>query len=50
MLKKIIKLGESNERLNYSYQFFIYSSFEKGIYNFFLWYSISHMSLLLVIY
>ncbi len=32
VLKKRIKLRESNERLNFSYQFFIYSSFEKVIF------------------
>ncbi len=35
VLKKLIKLRESNERLNFSYQFFTYSSFEKGIFYFF---------------
>ncbi len=36
--KKTITLRESNERLNFSCQFCIYSSFENGIFNFFLWY------------
>ncbi len=33
--KKRIKLIESNERLTLAISFFIYSSFEKGIFNFF---------------
>ncbi len=32
VLKKLIKLRESNESLNFSYQFFYISSFEKGIF------------------
>ncbi len=35
VLKKRIKLIESNERLTIAFSFFIYSSFEKGIFNFF---------------
>ncbi len=32
VLKKLIKLRERNESLNFSYQFFYISSFEKGIF------------------
>ncbi len=36
--KKTITLRESNERLHFSCQFCIYSSFENGIFHIFLWY------------